>query len=285
LENRKHLARDTISLADICVFSDLYLAFTGLLPAETIQRYPKLSEWWQRLAGTSQFKAVVGEVKLSASSKRNEHAGGDKSGKKDKKEKASSEKEKPAKEEKKSKKKEEEPEEELDAADEALLAEPKEKDPFAALPAGTFNMDEFKREYSNKDTLTEALPYFWNKFDKQNYSIWYGEYKFPQELTKVFMSCNLITGMFQRLDKMRKQAFGSMILFGGDNSSTISGVWIWRGQDLAFELSPDWAVDYESYNWKKLDADTPETKKLVQEYFAWEGDFDGKKFNQGKIFK
>ena len=91
--------------------------------------------------------------------------------------------------------------------------------------------------------------------------------------------------MFQRLDKMRKHAFGSVILFGTDNNSTISGVWIWRGQDLAFSLCPDWQVDYESYEWKKLDAKDEQTKKLVNEYWLWEGDFGGKKFNQGKIFK
>jgi len=104
-------------------------------------------------------------------------------------------------------------------------------------------------------------------------------------LTKVYMSCNLITGMFQRLDKMRKNAFGSLILFGADDDSTISGVWVWKGPQLAFELSTDWQVDYESYNWKQLDANSDETKKLVAEYFSWEGEFGGKKFNQGKIFK
>ena len=58
----------------------------------------------------------------------------------------------------------------------------------------TFDFDEFKRVYSNEDTNTVALPYFWDKFDTENYSIWFGEYKFPKELEKVFMSCNLITG-------------------------------------------------------------------------------------------
>lgn len=43
--------------------------------------------------------------------------------------------------------------------------------------------------------------------------------------------------MFQRLDKMRKQAFASVCLFGTEGNSTISGVWIWRGQDLAFEVN------------------------------------------------
>ena len=36
---------------------------------------------------------------------------------------------------------------------------------------------------------------------------------------------------------MRKNAFASMCLFGTDDDSSISGIWIWRGQDLAFEVS------------------------------------------------
>lgn len=278
LGKQKYLTGDKISLADITLFADLYFAFTQVLDESSNQRNPLVAQWFKDLAGQAQFKAVVGEVKLQSDQKK----GGEKA-KKEKKEKAPKE-EKP-KEEKKPKKKEEEPEEELDAAEEALAAEPVQKDPFLEFPAGTFNMDEFKRVYSNEDTITKALPYFWDKFDKENYSIWYCEYKYPQELTQVFMSCNLITGMFQRLDKMRKHAFGSLVLFGENNNSTISGVWIWRSQRLAFELSPDWAVDYESYDWKKLDPNTPETKKLVDEYFSWEGDFGGKKFNQAKIYK
>lgn len=190
------------------------------------------------------------------------------------------------KEEKPKPKKEVEEPEELDAAEQALLEEPKSKDPFDEMPKGTFNMDDFKRFYSNNEEA-KSIPYFWEKFDKENYSIWYGEYKYSEELTKVFMSCNLITGeysdpcirskvfgvrfqkfwrnyrgenilveqaprhfyctvlehifkflgMYQRLDKMRKQCFASVCLFGTDNDSTISGIWVWRGQNLAFEVS------------------------------------------------
>ena len=78
-----------------------------------------------------------------------------------------------------------------------------------------------------------------------------------------------------------------MILFGGNNDSSISGIWIFRGQDLAFTLSDDWQIDYESYAWRKLDTDSGETKTMVKEYFAWEGEFNhvGTPFNQGKCFK
>ena len=60
-------------------------------------------------------------------------------------------------------------------------------------------------------------------------------------------SLGKILGMFQRLEKLKKHAFASVCLFGADNNSSISGVWIWRGQKLAFEQSPDWQVDYDVY--------------------------------------
>jgi len=169
--------------------------------------------------------------------------------------------------------------------DDGMPKEKPSKDPFAAMPKGTFVMDDWKKCYSNSDTNSVAIPYFWDNFDKENFSIWFGEYKYPEELGQIFMSCNLVSGMFQRLDRMRKHAFGSVCVFGENNKNTISGVWIWRGQDLAFTLSPDLQVDYESYDWKKLDPNSEETKKMVNAYWAWEGDFGGKKFNQGKTFK
>jgi hypothetical protein len=58
----------------------------------------------------------------------------------------------------------------------------------------TFDLDAFKRSYSNEDTLTKAIPFLWTNFDAEHYSIWFAEYKYPQELTLVFMSCNLING-------------------------------------------------------------------------------------------
>lgn len=39
-----------------------------------------------------------------------------------------------------------------------------------------FNLDDFKRFYSNNDE-DKSVPYFWEKFDKDHYSIWYCEYK------------------------------------------------------------------------------------------------------------
>ena len=92
--------------------------------------------------------------------------------------------------------------------------------------------------------------------------------------------------MYQRLEKLRKNAFASMCLFGENNNSTISGIWVWRGHDLAFELSDDWKIDYSSYDWTKLEPESEETKTMVNNYLKWVGeDKEGRKFNQGKIFK
>ncbi|CAG9859287.1 unnamed protein product [Phyllotreta striolata] len=282
LLTRTYLVGERITLADIVVACNLLNPYKYVLDPSFRKTFHNVNRWFTTLINQPQFKAVLGNVEFctKVAQPGSVTVAPPQEGKGKKKEEKKQEK-KP----KEAPKKEKEPEEELDAAEAALAAEPKSKDPFGEMPKGTFVMDDFKRVYSNEDE-TKSIPYFWEKFDHENYSIWYGEYKYPNELSKVFMSCNLITGMFQRLDKMRKQAFASVCLFGEDNNSTISGIWVWRGHELAFPLSPDWQIDYESYDWKKLDSSSAETKKLVEQYFSWSGtDKNGRKFNQGKIFK
>ena len=42
--------------------------------------------------------------------------------------------------------------------------------------------------------------------------------------------------MYQRLEKMMRNAFSVMSIFGVDGNNTIAGVWLWKGQDLAFKV-------------------------------------------------
>jgi len=51
------------------------------------------------------------------------------------------------------------------------------------------------------------------------------------------------------------------------------------------QLNEDWNIDAPSYKFTKLDVDNPDHKKIINEYLLMEGDFGGKTFNQGKIFK
>lgn len=291
LVHQTFLVGERLTLADIVVFATLLSAYEKVLDPSFRAPFGSLTRWFNTVLNQPQVKAVVKGFTMCAKvadidpkkfAEFQAKTGGAQQQQQQQKEPKEKKEKKPAPAKKE---KEPEPVEEMDAAEAALAEEPKSKDPFDVMPKGTFNFDDFKRCYSNEDEV-KSIPYFWEKFDPEHYSIWFGEYKYSEELTKVFMSCNLITGMFQRLDKMRKQAFSSVCLFGEDNNSSISGVWVWRGQDLAFTLSPDWQIDYEVYDWKKLDAKSEETKKLVAQYFSWSGtDSKGRKFNQGKIFK
>jgi len=285
LLTRTYLVDERISLADISVALDLVAAYQHVLDGTVRAKLTNLNRWFQTIINQPHVKSVVGEVTLCQkvcqfdAKKYNELVASKKSTttgpahpRKDQhsERKSESKKDQPKSEEKKKDKKKKTDEshddaDEMDAADEAMAQEPKATDPFATMPKGTFDLDAFKRSYSNEDTLTKAIPFLWANFDAEHYSIWFAEYKYPQELTLVFMSCNLINGMYQRLEKLKKNAFASVCVFGKDNESTISGVWIWRGHELVFPLSPDWQIDYESYDWKKLDPKSDATKKIVQE--------------------
>ncbi|NXH40566.1 EF1G factor, partial [Dicaeum eximium] len=279
---------ERVSLANISLVCALLWLYKQVLDPAFRGPFGNVNRWFLTCLNQPQFKAVLGEVQLCQRMAQFD-------AKKFAESQARKEKEPPRKKEEpprkeKPPKKEEKPpqaEPELDECEQVLAAEPKAKDPFAHLPRSPFILDEFKRKYSNEDTLAVALPHFWEHFDREGWSLWYCQYRYPEELSQTFMSCNLITGMFQRLDKLRKNAFASVLLFGTDHDSSISGVWVLRGQELAFTLCPDWQVDYESYTWRKLDPDSAECRTLVTEYFLWEGEFRhvGKPFNQGKIFK
>jgi len=98
------------------------------------------------------------------------------------------------------------------------------------------------------------------------------------------MTCNLIGGWIQRLDKLRKYGFGSLAIFGQEPTLEIQGVWLFRGQEPPEEMKE--TVDYENYTWKKLDPADKASQELVNDFWAWDGSFGGNKsFNQGKIFK
>jgi len=284
LLTKTYLVGERITLADITVAYSMKMLFENVLDAGFRKPYGNVVRWYTTIMNQPQVIAVSGQPKLAEkmaqfdAKKYAEVSGkgdGKKEAKKEKKEQAPKAKAEPKKEAKK-----EEPAEEA-----AAPAPPKAKDPFAELPAGNFVMDDFKRFYSNNDEVL-SIPYFFEKFDHENYSIWFCEYMYPEELMMTFMSSNLVGGMMQRLDKLRKYAFGSVCVFGENNDSSISGVWCWRGQDLAFEKSEDLQIDYSSYTWKKLDSKSEECKKLVEQYFKWEGtDSKGRKFCDGKIFK
>ena len=244
LLTRTFLVGERLSLADIAVACTMLSLYKQVLEPAFRKPFVNVTRWFTTVVNQPKVKEVLGQVTLCAKmaefdAKKFAEFSGKGDGKKEKKEKAPKQEQKKPEKKKEEKKKEAEPE-----AD--IPAEPKKADPFEKMPKGSFDLEEWKRFYSNNDE-PESVAWFWEHFDHENYSIWRGDYKYNDELTMVFMSCNLIGGMFQRLDKLNKNAFASMCLFGQNNDSTISGIWVFRGHELAFELDDNWQVDYASY--------------------------------------
>jgi elongation factor 1-gamma len=183
---------------------------------------------------------------------------------------------KEAKKETPKKKKDEEEEEEDLAAQEEKPTGP---NPLDLLPPSKFVLDEWKRVYSNEDTRTKAIPWFWENFDKEGYSIHFGEYKYNNELAKLYMTANLVGGFLQRLEKLRKYGFGSILILGQEPDLKISCVFLVRGTELPAEMRE--CDDSEHYVWTKVTNFDDATKEKVNQYFAW----DYPSFNQGKVFK
>jgi len=183
--------------------------------------------------------------------------------------------------EKKPKAKEEEEEE-----DDLVPPEPKIKNPLDDLPKSTFNLEDWKRAYSNKETRGPggALEWFYANIDYEGFSTWRVDFKYNEELTQTFMSSNQIGGFFNRLEASRKYLFGSVGVLGTTGDSLITGALVLRGQEVkpVVDVAPDW----ESYAYVKLDLKGNEDdKKFFEAALAWDLEVDGKKWVDGKNFK
>lgn len=283
LAGQTFLVGERITYADITCALTLRSAYENVFTPEWRAPYPHVNRWFMTVVNQPGVKSVIGDVKLCVKEAQFDakkfaevtgKAGKDK---------------KPAK--KDQPKKEAQPKKEKKAAAPAPepAKEDKPKDPWGDCPKFTLDMDAWKRFFSNNPE-EQSIEHFWTLITpevKEHYSLWMADYQYADELTMDFMAANLVGGMFQRIEKLRKHAFASVIVGGTTRDLNITGLWFWRGNTLAFERSPDWQIDYEVYTWKKLDWDAPETKELVYKYWKWDeaAKFGGKAFNEGKIYK
>lgn len=256
LLRKTFLVGESITLADITLVCHLLNLYTMVFDASFRGEFVNVNRWFVTCVNQPNFKSVLGEVRLCEKAqvyKKPEV-------KKEAPKPAAAPAESPAAEEK-----------------------PKAKNPLDLLPPSSLVLDEWKRFYSNNDTRPTACDWFWKNFDAEGYSLWKVDYKYNNELTMTFMSSNLVGGFFQRLERARKYAFGSMVVLGTDNKNEITGFFIIRGQEIPPEVYE--AADYESYDFTKMDS----TDKKIQEDFnsiiAWDETIYGKKFADGKVFK
>jgi elongation factor 1-gamma len=274
LLSRTFLVGNRITLADIVVALSLVRLYEKVLDPSFRKSFVNVNRWFLTVVNQPNFRAFVPEVKLTdkmnvapkvAEVKKEEP----------KKEQPKKEQAKP-----KEQKPKEQEEEDFDLEEKQ---EKKKPNPLDSLPPSKFILDEWKRVYSNEDTRGKAIPWFWENYDAEGYSIYFGDYKYNNELQKTFMTANLLGGFVQRLEKLRKYGFGSLAIFGDEPSLQISVCFLFRGKDIPAEMSE--CDDSEHYDWKKADTNDAATRELINDFWAWDGNFGGRKFNQGKIFK
>ncbi|KAL9042581.1 MAG: hypothetical protein Q9180_000516 [Flavoplaca navasiana] len=268
------LVGERLSLADLFTASVISRGFQYFFDKKWRSENPNVTRWYETVCNQPMYLEVGGRPTLI------DEAIKEIPPKKEKEEKPKKEQVPKAASKPKAKEIDEEEEEEEEAK-----PAPKPKHPLEALPKPNLAIDDWKRKYSNEETREVALPWFWENFNPEEYSLWKLDYKYNEELTQVFMSSNLITGFFTRLDASRKYLFGCASVYGVSNDSVIKGAFMVRGQDAhpAFDVAPD----IDSYDFTKLDPS--KDKGFIEDMWSWDRpvDVNGKSYEwaDGKIFK
>jgi len=287
LATRTFLVNERITLADVVMSLTLLPLFEKVLDPSFRKSFPNTTRWFQTCVNQPEFKHILRkDVVLCEKAEVAKEAPAAEHKEKEQKPKKEAPKKEEKKEEKKEAPKKKKDEDEEEEADEFADEKPKGKNPLDLLPPSPFIMDEWKRMYSNEDdTRGVACKWFWEKFDKEGYSLWIGNYKYNEELQKIFMTCNFVNGYIQRLDRLRKYGFGSFVIFGDEGKMEIACAFLVRGQELPPEMTE--AEDTELYAWRKVDSADAASRELIDDFWAWSGSFGGRAlpFNQGKIFK
>jgi elongation factor 1-gamma len=275
----EHLIRNTFLVGERITLADLFAAgiavrgFQYFFDKQWREENPAVTRWFETVRAQPIFAEVAEKVELLETPALTNTP--------------PKKPEQPKKEAKKEVKKEAAPAAEAAPASDEAPAAPKAKHPLEALGRPSFPLDEWKRQYSNIKDHNEAMKYFWDNFNFEEYSIWKVDYKYNEELTLTFMSNNLIGGFNNRLEGSRKYIFGCAAVYGENNDSVIQGAFVIRGQEHvpAFDVAPDW----ESYNFEKLDPTNPEHRQFVEDAWGWEKPItvNGKEYKlaDGKVFK
>jgi len=85
------------------------------------------------------------------------------------------------------------------------------------------------------------------------------------------MTGNAVGGFLQRLDKAREYMFGVLNISCKDEDTPpyyISGIWIFRGPEIPFEMKD--CSDSEYYVWNRMDFSKEEDRKRLVEEFQSE---------------
>uniref|UniRef100_A0A7S1MZB5 Elongation factor 1-gamma n=1 Tax=Phaeocystis cordata TaxID=118079 RepID=A0A7S1MZB5_9EUKA len=278
LKKNTFLVADRITLADIICVCNLYEGMKSVFDAAFRKPYSCVERYFVTCVNQPEFKAVIGSFELcKAPIKLQKQA----------------KKEQPKKQEKKKK--------EQPAKAAAPPKEKKPKNPLDELPPSKMMMDAWKRLYScapANDFRNVACKRFWEGgavpksvnneqfagYDPEGFSLWFCDYKYNEENTVNFMVMNKVGGFLQRMEPHRKYCFGVMCILQKDNLFPITGVWLFRGQEIPPNVLAE-CGDIELYNWTKVDHTDEKVKTRIEDMFCQTDYIDGIDHIDCKVFK
>jgi len=277
LENHTYLVGERLSLADIITAALLVSPYKLVLDARFRAPFPHVNRWFECITSQENFQEVVKIDNAQwcvVSQQAKKKAPAQKAP--ETKETAKAE-EKPAAAEAKPKDKKAHDDDDEEEEEEA---EERKKNPLDALPKSAFVMDELKRFFSNHP-LDVAVPWLYEKFDPEGYTMWYCSYKYNDELKQAFMTSNLVRGFLQRMESMRKYSFGQINIYGPEEKQSIYGFWIIRSKEIPQSMLD--VDDVELYDWIKIENPAAEKAKITT--ILAKEPLDGKEVLDAKTFK
>ncbi|CAL5228080.1 g11148 [Coccomyxa viridis] len=297
LHSRTFLVGHTATLADIVGVCNLYFGYTKVFDGSFAKEFPAVTRWFMTLVHQPQFARVMGEVEMAKEPMKYD-------GKKSPAPAAPKKESKPEQPKKVQEKAPPAAKPAAPATPEPEEEKPKEKpkDPLAALPPSKMVLDSWKRLYSNTPAAKFqeiCVSGLWNGadipnsptqehfegFDPEGFSLWFCDYKYPEENTVNFIVMNKVGGFLQRIDYVRKHAFAVMsILKNSEGQFPIRGFWIFRGQDIP-PIMKEECFDLDLYTWTKINPSDEEARKRIGSMLNEEDKIDGLENVEVKVFK
>lgn len=275
LATNTYLVGHSVTLADIIMTCNLYYGFARIMTKSFTSEFPHVERYLWTMVNQPNFSKIIGEVKQTDSVLPLQSQ-----------KKPTQPKESKPKEDKKESKKEPAKPKVVEPAEEVEAPKPKPKNPLDLLPPSKMILDEWKRLYSNTKTNFRevAIKGFWDMYDSEGYSLWFCDYKYNDENTVSFVTLNKVSGFLQRMDLVRKYAFGKMLVIGSEPPYKVKGLWLFRGKEIP-QFVLDECYDMELYDWTKVDITDEAQKERVNAMIEDQEPFEGEALLDAKCFK
>jgi len=144
---------------------------------------------------------------------------------------------------------------------------PKTKNPLDDLPATPFDLDPWKKTWSNTHDRHSVMPEFWRTYDKNGWSIYILKYqKLEGECEKVYMTSNAVEGFLHRMETLRRYCFGTMGIYGDEPHLEILGCFMWRGKGIPQEMLEHPSFEYHEK--LEVDSENADHRQKVEEYWC-----------------